>query len=196
MGLIDRVIGGGGAVQGIGAAAEGLSEVFVPNATRAQELAADIHQATLQTAAAEFEHAGTGWFDRMINGLNRLPRPMLALGTLGLFGYAMTDPSGFATRMVGLQEVPEPLWWLLGAIVSFYFGARELHYARSPGGRDAGGSGGLRARLGGMFRRRAPAEAPAATATAPRPEIQAATIAEDVASGPENPALREWRSAS
>jgi hypothetical protein len=26
--------------------------------------------------------------------------------------------------------VPEPLWWLLGAIVSFYFGARELHYQR------------------------------------------------------------------
>ena len=27
--------------------------------------------------------------------------------------------------------MPEPLWWLLGAIVSFYFGARELHYFRS-----------------------------------------------------------------
>jgi hypothetical protein len=67
-----------------------------------------------------------------MNGLNRLPRPMLALGTLGLFVYAMMDPAGFAPRMVGLGAVPEPLWWLLGAIVSFYFGARELHYARSP----------------------------------------------------------------
>ena len=27
--------------------------------------------------------------------------------------------------------MPEPLWWLLGAIVSFYFGARELHHQRS-----------------------------------------------------------------
>jgi hypothetical protein len=27
--------------------------------------------------------------------------------------------------MVGLALVPEPLWWLLGAIVSFYFGARH-----------------------------------------------------------------------
>jgi hypothetical protein len=34
--------------------------------------------------------------------------------------------------MVGLAEVPEPLWWLLGAIVGFYFGARELHYRRVP----------------------------------------------------------------
>ena len=27
--------------------------------------------------------------------------------------------------MAGLALVPEPLWWLLGAIVSFYFGARH-----------------------------------------------------------------------
>ncbi|MDX5349317.1 MAG: holin family protein, partial [Paracoccaceae bacterium] len=29
--------------------------------------------------------------------------------------------------------VPEPLWWLLGAIVAFYFGARETHYFRTRG---------------------------------------------------------------
>jgi len=40
------------------------------------------------------------------------------------------DPISFAERMVGLELVPDPLWWLLGAIVSFYFGARELHYFR------------------------------------------------------------------
>ena len=56
---------------------------------------------------------------------------MLALGTLGLFVYAMAEPAGFSTRMQGLALVPEPLWWLLGAIVSFYFGARELHHQRS-----------------------------------------------------------------
>ena len=56
---------------------------------------------------------------------------MLALGTLGLFGYAMAAPAGFSTRMQGLALVPEPLWWLLGAVVSFYFGARELHHQRT-----------------------------------------------------------------
>ena len=34
----------------------------------------------------------------------------------------------------GLALVPEPLWWLLGAIVSFYFGAREAHYIRQRNG--------------------------------------------------------------
>ena len=27
--------------------------------------------------------------------------------------------------MQGIALVPEPLWWLLGAVVSFYFGARH-----------------------------------------------------------------------
>jgi hypothetical protein len=50
---------------------------------------------------------------------------MLAFGTLGLFAAAMTDPIWFASRMQGLALVPDPLWWLLGAVVSFYFGARH-----------------------------------------------------------------------
>ncbi|MEC7258735.1 MAG: 3TM-type holin, partial [Pseudomonadota bacterium] len=47
------------------------------------------------------------------------------LGTLGLFVAAMVDPLWFAERMQGIALVPEPLWWLLGVIVSFYFGARQ-----------------------------------------------------------------------
>ena len=42
----------------------------------------------------------------------------------------MADPDGFARRMQALALVPEPLWWLLGAVVAFYFGAREAHHAR------------------------------------------------------------------
>ena len=49
----------------------------------------------------------------------------MAFGVLGLFITAMVDPIWFADRLAGLSLVPEPLWWLLGAIVSFYFGARH-----------------------------------------------------------------------
>ena len=49
----------------------------------------------------------------------------MAFGVLGLFIAAMFDPIWFVDRMAGLSLVPEPLWWLLGAIVFFYFGARQ-----------------------------------------------------------------------
>ncbi|MBL4917807.1 holin family protein [Szabonella alba] len=129
MGLIARLIGGPAAVTALGSAARGMAEVLTPNATRAMALSAEAQMAALRQLGAEYADPGFGWFDRFVNGLNRLPRPMLAFGTLGLFVYAMADPTGFARRMVGLNHVPEPLWWLLGAVVGFYFGAREaFHY--------------------------------------------------------------------
>jgi hypothetical protein len=131
MGLIGRLIGVGEAAQTIGQAATGVAEVFTPNATRKMEAAHEAYMAALSAYGAEFQYARPGLFDRFVNGINRLPRPMMALGTLGLFGYSMVDPAGFSQRMIGLDTVPEPLWWLLAAIVSFYFGAREAHYFRT-----------------------------------------------------------------
>ncbi len=130
MGLIGKIIGGPGAVTALGDAAMGLAEVFTPSATRRMELSAEAQMAALRQLGEEYGLPGTGWFDRAVNGLNRLPRPLLAFGTIGLFVYAMVDPQRFAARMVGLNAVPEPLWWLLGAVVAFYFGAREAYYFR------------------------------------------------------------------
>ncbi len=130
MGLIGKVIGGPGAVTALGEAAKGLAEVFTPSATRRMELSAEAQMAALRQLGEEYGLPSTGWFDRAVNGLNRLPRPLLAFGTIGLFVYAMVDPQRFAARMVGLNAVPEPLWWLLGAVVAFYFGARESYYFR------------------------------------------------------------------
>lgn len=133
MGMIGNLVGAPGAVTALGQAAEGLAEVFVPSATRRMELSAEAQMAALRQLGEEYQHPALSWFDRMVNGLNRMPRPLLAFGTLGLFIYAMVDPEAFAVRMVGLNAVPEPLWWLLGAIVAFYFGARETHYFRTRG---------------------------------------------------------------
>ncbi|MFZ1470215.1 MAG: holin family protein [Paracoccaceae bacterium] len=130
MGMIDKVLGGPAALGALGQAAKGMAEVFIPSATKRMELSAEAQMAALRQLGEEYQHPALSWFDSMVNGLNRLPRPFLAFGTLGLFTYAMIDPVPFAARMVGLNAVPEPLWWLLGAIVAFYFGARETYYFR------------------------------------------------------------------
>ena len=174
MGLISKLIGGAPAATAFGTAAANLAEVFVPNATRKLEADLSAYTAAVQAGAAEFQHIRPGMFDAVVNGINRLPRPFLALGTLGLFTYAMIDPVHFAGRMQGLSSVPEPLWWLLTAIVSFYFGAREAHYFRARPA-IAAGAALLTAETG--------ARAPLAAS----PEAKAAATAGD------NPALRDWR---
>ncbi|RYH03015.1 carboxylesterase [Salipiger sp. IMCC34102] len=99
-------------------------EVFRESAEKGAQRNAEARMAAMEQFAAEFAHARRSGFDRFVDALNRLPRPMLALGTIGLFVSAMANPAWFADRMLGVALIPEPLWWLMGAIVSFYFGAR------------------------------------------------------------------------
>ena len=99
--------------------------IFRENAEASAQRVSQAKSDALKQFAAEFTLPRKGLFDRLIDGLNRMPRPILAFGTIALFVTAMVDPVWFASRMQGIQLVPEPLWWLMGAIVSFYFGARH-----------------------------------------------------------------------
>ena len=123
MGLIERVFGlvfGGNRN-----VLRDTVEVFRENAEGAGVRASAMQDAALGQYETEFERPVGGGFDRFMDGVNRLPRPLLAFGTIGLFIAAIHDPIWFSQRMQGIALVPEPLWWLLGAIVSFYFGARQ-----------------------------------------------------------------------
>lgn len=172
MGLIGQIFGQPAATQAVGQAVKTVAEVLTPNATHKLDVEQQAYSAALTEHGDEFRIGAAGPFDRFINGLNRLPRPMLAFGTIGLFVYAMVDPINFAERMVGLNYVPEPLWWLLTAIVGFYFGAREAHY----------------------FRVRQPAPPPKAAAAAGAAHSDKATAAKAGSGKRDNPALDEMRS--
>lgn len=100
------------------------AEIFRENAENRAAREAAVQADAIQQFANEFRLERRGFFDRFMDGLNRIPRPAMALGTIGLFVAAMVAPDWFAARMGGIALVPEPLWWLLGVIVSFYFGAR------------------------------------------------------------------------
>lgn len=122
MGLIGRILNGlfGG---GRNVVVETAS-VFAENVEASAQRRADYGQAALNQFGAEFQVARKGTFDRFMDGLNRLPRPLMVIATFALFSSAMFDPPWFAERMQGLALVPDPLWWLAGTIVAFYFGGR------------------------------------------------------------------------
>lgn len=105
-----------------------LKQIVTRAETLAQDLAAGaagpIPQVHPKTAM------GKAGYDRLIDAMNRLPRPLMALGALGLFGVAGIYPHWFEAQMQVLAAIPEPLWWLLGAVITLFFGAREAHYIR------------------------------------------------------------------
>jgi len=73
--------------------------------------------------ANEFGHS-RNWFDSLIDGLNRLPRPMFAFGTIYIFWLCIEYPIKFQNSALALQSMPTEGWWILGTIIVFFFGGR------------------------------------------------------------------------
>jgi len=85
--------------------------------------------AALSQFASEMGHA-KNWFDSLIDGINRLPRPG-ALVLIGLYFYmSWDDPVEFARVNAGLSTVPDQMWMILLAVIGFYFGGRIEHHWR------------------------------------------------------------------
>lgn len=196
--MIGRILGLGSAARGVGEAVGGMAEVFLGNRAEREAGEQERFNRVLAQFGEEFTRPVCGRFDGFVNGLNRLPRPMMALGTLVLFVYAMVDPPGFSTRMQGLGHVPEPLWWLLGAVVSFYFGARELHHYRGrrfdlPPAAGTAPTGAPLPPLEGHRERAKAIETPAPSHAQATAAAAAAASAPNITDPDHNAAFEEWR---
>jgi len=101
------------------------AEVFRPNAEASAARAADLDTATLAQLAAEFhQRANRTWFDVLVDGLNRLPRPLMVLAVFGLLVWTAIDPVWMTTVFAAWAIIPPGLWAIIGVIVSFFFGGR------------------------------------------------------------------------
>jgi hypothetical protein len=81
--------------------------------------------ASLQQFAAEFQaREGRTWWDSLVDGLNRLPRPLITLGILAFFVLAPLEPVRFLEIAKAYQMMPDGFWALLSVVIAFYFGGR------------------------------------------------------------------------
>jgi hypothetical protein len=119
-------------IPGLFRPAKELIEVFKPNAEgeaqrgHAERLALNAQDlASLEQFAAEFQpRTNRTWWDSFIDGLNRVPRPLITLGVLAFFVLAPIDPLRFAQIARAYELMPDGFWALLSIIVAFYFGGR------------------------------------------------------------------------
>lgn len=92
------------------------------------------HQVTMSVQnqfAAEFQNRDNRtWWDSLVDGLNRLPRPVIVGLVISYFVLSYVSPVEFQKVNVALDTVPENMWYVLSAIIGFYFAARELHKIR------------------------------------------------------------------
>ena len=117
-------------------------------------------------------------YDRLVDAVNRLPRPVMVMGSLALVGSALVAPDWFAARMDALSDMPEALWWIIGAVLSLHFGARYQDHAQA-------------------FEREMVATAvpsPAVILATASPGADADLVLRTLQPGP-NPALEAWQDA-
>lgn len=93
------------------------------NKEKREEYQSDARSAVYQQFASEFGNSQT-WWDSLIDGLNRLPRPFMTFGTIYLFWLCWHDPMEFIKGARALQAMPGEGWAILGAIVTFWFAAK------------------------------------------------------------------------
>ena len=137
------------AITGIFRPAKELVETFKPNAEKQAERGhlermeiSRQDMASLQQFADEFKskRTSTAW-DSFVDGLNRLPRPLITLGILGLFILAPADPVRFLEIAQAYEIMPDGFWALLSIIIAFYFGGRmqvtRQHMSIAGGALDA-----------------------------------------------------------
>lgn len=124
--MIGKLISGG--VQGIGNAVAEVVGTIWGSASEREAAVHDEQMAVLTQFAAEF--AGrppkTKW-DSFVDGLNRLPRPLITFGVIGLFAWAAWSPITFIETMQALALVPDQLWIMLLTIIAFWFGGRFIN---------------------------------------------------------------------
>jgi len=120
---------------GIGKAAQGISRGVatftgdkVQQEANTHTEAMAVHQAYASENAQLRENRT--WWDALWDGINRAPRPIMALGVIGLFVWPIFDPVGFAAAMQAYALVPEWVAYIFLAVVGFYFTARHLEKVR------------------------------------------------------------------
>lgn len=117
---------------GLFSGAKEVAEVFTENKEHKgqrshEENMADIGRdlASLQQFSDEFyqRQNRTKW-DSFIDGLNRLPRPLMAISILAFFVLAPLAPERFLLIAKAYELMPEGYWTLLTVVIGFYFGGR------------------------------------------------------------------------
>lgn len=109
-----------------------VAEVFVENKEQKsqrlhEESMADFDRdlASLKQFSAEFiQRQNRTWWDSFVDGLNRLPRPLLTIGVLSFFVLAPLSPTHFLEIAKAYELMPAGYWALLSIIIGFYFGGR------------------------------------------------------------------------
>ncbi len=115
----------GGGVRHVAEAATSIGGMFGVHKERQAVRDGAYRQAALGQYAAEFQpQAYRTWFDSLVDGLNRLIRPVLTITLVSAIPVALVSPQSVDLAFAALASLPDAYWMVLSLVLGFYFGGR------------------------------------------------------------------------
>jgi hypothetical protein len=86
-----------------------------------------LHEEQLALIAQQGEGFGRGgWFNDLVDGMNRLVRPLVTYGVIGMFAFMLANPAQFKEVVEAAALTPAWMWALIATVIGFWFGGRAL----------------------------------------------------------------------
>ncbi len=134
MGITSALIGAGAkALGGLGnTVVNGIKVVKGDKAAR-EKYAAQQFTGALSLAETEFKTAGDTWFDTLINGISRLPRPITQFSGIAYFYWVAYNSTSVENFGENLQAMPAWFTFMMSSAILFPFGTRgiEKHFVET-----------------------------------------------------------------
>lgn len=119
-------------------AVSGIAGKFFGNKEAKETNIHDEQMAAYEAMASEnYDRTNRTWWDSFVDGLNRLPRPLLAFMVIGCLIWAPIDPYGYAAAMRAYELTPEWMAIIFGQIILMFVGGRMLDNWKMGKGKSA-----------------------------------------------------------
>ncbi len=118
------------AVESVGKVVNNVAQTFTGSQKERDLQNTNAFISTQAQYGKEFNQKNRNFLDSLVDGYNRIIRPSIVTIVIYYFHLSYSDTIQFQKINTGLSTVPEPMWYVLSAIIGFYFCARELHKHR------------------------------------------------------------------
>lgn len=111
-----------------------VAEVFVGNRADVERAQHAENTSIFGAYASEWSYSAANRtrFDAFMDGVNRIPRPLMGFMFPSMIIWCIISPESFERSMRALGVMPEMGWYLILTVVGFYFGSRTLELQRMP----------------------------------------------------------------
>jgi hypothetical protein len=88
---------------------------------------ANAHELDMKLQESQMQGFGRGGLlNDFVDGANRLVRPLITYGVIGLFTFMCFNPQQYLEVAKGAEITPAWMWALIATVIGFWFGGRAL----------------------------------------------------------------------